>query len=168
MEESRTPDSEPTTAPAEDTPTAAATSGAPEPGAPEPGAPGPGSASSDEASGWRVEHERSDDAQPGSGREWLAQLQSMIEGVASQAAPVVREIGAKAAELAAVAGDKAGPIAHKAAEATEHAGVRIAERSREFAAELRRDLASSDGDAPAGDERAAEPSAEPPRETPVR
>ena len=36
-------------------------------------------------------------------REWLAQAQSMIENLATQAAPVVREVGAKAAELAALA-----------------------------------------------------------------
>jgi Tfp pilus assembly protein FimV len=51
-------------------------------------------------------------------REWLAQLQAMIENLATQAAPVVKEIGAKAAELAAIAGDKAGPVAAKAAEYT--------------------------------------------------
>jgi hypothetical protein len=69
----------------------------------------------------------------------LAQLQSMIDSIATQAAPVVRQVGAKAAELAAAAADRAGPIAHKAAEATAGASVKIAERSREFAADLRRD-----------------------------
>jgi len=69
----------------------------------------------------------------------LAQLQSMIDSIATQAAPVVRQVGAKAAELAAAAADRAGPIAHKAADATAGASVKIAERSREFAADLRRD-----------------------------
>ncbi|HSO29692.1 MAG TPA: hypothetical protein VLS28_07295 [Candidatus Sulfomarinibacteraceae bacterium] len=81
-----------------------------------------------------------------SGREWLAQLQSMIENAATQAAPVMREVAAKAAELAAVAGDKAGPVAARAAELTAEAGHRIAERSRDLAAELRRD-ASVPGEA---------------------
>lgn len=76
-------------------------------------------------------------------REWIAQLQSMIENLATQAAPVVKEIGAKAAELAAVAGDKAGPVAQKAAEYTGQAGQKIAEKSRDLAAELRRDLAGT-------------------------
>jgi hypothetical protein len=76
-------------------------------------------------------------------REWIAQLQSMIENLATQAGPVVKEIGAKAAELAAVAGDKAGPVAQKAAEYTGQAGQKIAEKSREMAAELRRDVASA-------------------------
>ncbi|HYL40738.1 MAG TPA: hypothetical protein VET90_05455, partial [Candidatus Binatus sp.] len=43
------------------------------------------------------------EAAPGQGREWLTQLQQMIEQLATQAAPVVREVGAKAAELAALA-----------------------------------------------------------------
>jgi hypothetical protein len=76
-------------------------------------------------------------------REWLSQLQTMIENLATQAAPVVKEVSAKAAELAAIAGDKAGPVAQKAAEFTGQAGQKIAEKSRDFAAELRRDVAAS-------------------------
>jgi len=72
-------------------------------------------------------------------REWIAQLQAMIENLATQAAPVVKEVGAKAAELAAIAGDKAGPVAARAAEFTGQAGQRLAEKSRDLAAELRRD-----------------------------
>jgi hypothetical protein len=80
------------------------------------------------------------------GREWVAQLQSMIDNLATNAAPVVREIGAKAAELAALAGEKAGPFAHRAADVTATAGTKVAERGREVAAELRRDAARN-GDA---------------------
>jgi hypothetical protein len=76
-------------------------------------------------------------------REWLAQLQAMIENLATQAAPVVREVGAKAAELAAIAGEKAGPIAQRAAELTGEAGHKLAERSRDLAAEWRRDAAAA-------------------------
>lgn len=72
-------------------------------------------------------------------REWLSQLQAMIENLATQAAPVVREVGIKAAELAAKAGDKAGPVAQRAAELTSQAGNKLAERSRGMAADLRRD-----------------------------
>lgn len=81
------------------------------------------------------------------GREWLAQLQTMIENAATQAAPVMREVAAKAAELAAVAGEKAGPVAARAAELTAEAGHKIAERSRDLATELRRDQAGR-GEAP--------------------
>ena len=86
----------------------------------------------------------------GSAREWLGQLQGMIDNVATQAAPVMREIAAKAAELAAAAGDKAGPLAHKAAEVTEAAGAKLAERGRGVAADLRGSESDGQG-AAAGD-----------------
>jgi hypothetical protein len=76
----------------------------------------------------------------------LAQLQSMIDAVATQAAPVVRQIGVKAAELAAVAADRAGPLAHKAADATAEASERLAERSRTWAADLRNRAADTEPD----------------------
>jgi hypothetical protein len=79
------------------------------------------------------------------GREWMTQLQSMIDNLATTAAPVIKEIGAKAAELAALAGEKAGPFAHRAADVTATAGTKVAERGREVAAELRRD-AGRNGD----------------------
>ena len=102
----------------------------------------------DETFEWTAESGSGPGAAPGpasagsAGREWLAQLQSMIENAATQAAPVMREVAAKAAELAAVAGEKAGPVAARAAELTAEAGHRIAERSRDLAAELRRDQAA--------------------------
>ena len=67
----------------------------------------------------------------------LGQLQGIMDNLATQAAPVVRQIGAKAAELAAVAADRAGPLAHKAADATADASVKLAERSRTWATDLR-------------------------------
>ncbi|MGZ6268997.1 MAG: hypothetical protein ACXWMU_00320 [Candidatus Limnocylindrales bacterium] len=75
----------------------------------------------------------------GRGAQMLAQLQGMIDDVAHQARPVLREVAAKAAELAAIAGEKAGPLAHKAAEVTEEVGGKVAARGKELAAELRRD-----------------------------
>lgn len=92
------------------------------------------------------------DAEPGAepaeaasttAREWMTQLQAMIDNVATHAAPVMREIGAKAAELAAIAGEKAGPFAQRAAEVTAEAGTKLAERGREVAAELRRDAGAA-------------------------
>jgi hypothetical protein len=73
------------------------------------------------------------------GREMLVQLQQMIDTVTVQAGPWVRDVAAKAAELAAVAGEKAGPIAHRAADATEQLGQKVAARSKEMAADWRRD-----------------------------
>ncbi len=69
---------------------------------------------------------------------WMGQLQSMIDDLATAAAPTLREIGAKAAELAAKAGDAAGPIAQRAAVATSDVGQRLAARGREIATDLRR------------------------------
>jgi hypothetical protein len=81
------------------------------------------------ASVWKVGAE--------SGPTWLAQLQGMIDNIATQAGPVVREVAAKAAELAAVAADHAGPIAQRAAAVTRDVSVKVAERSRQVAADLR-------------------------------
>ena len=108
---------------------------------------------------------------PRAGREMLVQLQQMIDQVTSHAAPVARDIAAKAAELAAVAGEKAGPFAKRAAEKTEEVGARVADRSRRFAEELRNRVevdepaATSNGSAN-GSEQASETEA-PPHEQPV-
>ena len=100
----------------------------------------PGAEHADETFGWTAEESRSADQAAGNPAErMLGQLQAMIDSIATQAAPVVKQVGAKAAELAAAAADRAGPIAHRAADATAGASVKIAERSREFAADLRRD-----------------------------
>lgn len=97
-------------------------------------------ANRDETFGWTDPEGQTGEHGAGSPAErMLAQLQSMIDSIATQAAPVVKQVGAKAAELAAAAADRAGPIAHKAADATAGASVKIASRSREFAADLRRD-----------------------------
>ena len=84
----------------------------------------------------------------GGAQQFLSQLQAMIDNLATQSAPVVREIGAKAAELAAVAAERAGPLAQRAAVKTQEVGARVAERSREFAEDMRRQAegrAGSDG-----------------------
>jgi len=80
------------------------------------------------------------------GREWLSQLEAMIQDIATQAAPVARQVAAKAAELTAVAAVKAGPFAQRAAEVTTDAGQKLAERAQSLAAELR----AEPGGTPAG------------------
>jgi hypothetical protein len=80
-------------------------------------------------------------------RDMLIQLQGMIDTVAERSGPVLREVAAKAAELAAVAGERAGPIAYKAAEATQKIGQRVAETSKEVAADLRRQPGAENGSA---------------------
>lgn len=73
----------------------------------------------------------------------IRQLDSMIENVANYAAPVLREIAARAAELAAKAGQAAGPMAHRAADKTEQVGGRLATKGREVASDLRRETAGA-------------------------
>jgi hypothetical protein len=68
----------------------------------------------------------------------IGQLQVMIDQAGKTAGPVLRDVAAKAAELTAVAAANAGPAAHKAASVTEHVGDRLATRSRELAADLRK------------------------------
>jgi hypothetical protein len=111
----------------------------------------PTGSSADETFGWTAPDDESapagGDARAAAER-MLGQLQSMIDNVATQAAPVVRQIGAKAAELAAVAADRAGPLVHRAADATADASGRLAERSRTWAADLR----SRDGEGAGADD----------------
>ena len=73
----------------------------------------------------------------------VRQLDSIIENLAGYAVPVLREIAARAAELAAKAGEAAGPVAHKAAEKTEEVGGRLATKGREVAADIRRDAGTT-------------------------
>ena len=69
----------------------------------------------------------------------VRQLDAMIENLAGYAVPVLREIAARAADLAAKAGEAAGPMAHKAADKTEEVGGRLATKGREVASDMRRD-----------------------------
>ncbi len=101
-------------------------------------------------------------------REMVRQLQDMIDNVAREARPVMREFAAKSAELAALAAQRAGPLAAKAAEKTQVYGDRFAARSKEKAAELRRqreaDEAARGGTAaPAGEGSWTEPGEGEPR-----
>ena len=69
----------------------------------------------------------------------VRQLDAIIENLAGYAVPVLREIAARAADLAAKAGEAAGPMAHKAADKTEEVGGRLATKGREVASDMRRD-----------------------------
>jgi hypothetical protein len=83
----------------------------------------------------------------------IRQLDTMIENVANYAAPVLREIAARAAELAAKAGQAAGPIAHRAADKTEQVGGRLATKGREVASDLRQGSAGPSGSGSADEDR---------------
>jgi hypothetical protein len=104
----------------------------------------------DETFAWSAEQETSS-SNP-QAKEWMTQLQAMIENIATQAKPVLRDLSIKAAELAAVAGEKAGPAAHRAAELTAEAGKKVAERSRDLAAELRSQQAAASDNGDTGSE----------------
>jgi hypothetical protein len=67
----------------------------------------------------------------------LSQLQGMIGKVAHASEPALREVAAKAAELAAVAAEHAGPIAHTLAEKTDEVSHVVAERASGLASSLR-------------------------------
>ena len=98
-------------------------------------------ATSDAASGGagaRPEEPATAGGQDADAAGWAGQLQRMIDDIGRQAVPVIREVAAKAAELAAVAGEKAGPFAQKAAEKTAELGAAVAARGHEMATELRR------------------------------
>jgi hypothetical protein len=57
--------------------------------------------------------------------------------LAERAAPTVRELSARAAELTATAANKAAPFARKAGAATADASLKLAESARGWAADLR-------------------------------
>ena len=108
-----------------------------------------------------------EDTRSAQGREWLAQLQQMIDRVAAEAGPVARDVAAKAAELAAVAGEKAGPLARRAAEVTGDVGTRVAERSRRFADDMRHRAAEGGASPAAADAAPAEATPTPEEEPPA-
>ena len=96
-----------------------------------------GSGAGDPAGGGSSRREQAQRARE-LGERWVGQLQEMIEEAGKTAGPVLRDVAAKAAELAAVAAENAGPVAHKAANVTEHVGDRLAARSKDLAADLRK------------------------------
>ncbi|MGZ8437097.1 MAG: hypothetical protein ACXWXR_00990 [Candidatus Limnocylindrales bacterium] len=64
-------------------------------------------------------------------------VRDVIDELAQRATPSVREFSARAAELAAIAADKAAPLAKRAGEVTADASGRLASMSRTWAADLR-------------------------------
>jgi hypothetical protein len=67
----------------------------------------------------------------------LDSVREVVDDLAERAAPTVRELSARAAELTAIAADKAAPFAKRAGEVTADASGKLAEKSREWASELR-------------------------------
>ena len=95
----------------------------------------------------------------------LTQLQGMIGRVAHASEPALREVAAKAAELAAVAADHAGPIAHQLADKTDEVSQVVAERASGFASSLRSAAQGSPGPAPdTGQPPVSDPAEESPQD----
>ena len=76
----------------------------------------------------------------------LESLRDAIDDLAERASPTVREYSARAAELAAIAADRAAPFAKTAGEATADASGKLAAKSRIWAADLRASLATPTAD----------------------
>ena len=95
-------------------------------------------AGSDEPEGTSLVPSRPTDSTPGNEPSAaIRQIEAIIGNLTTFATPVLREIAARAAELAAKAGQAAGPVAHKAATATELVGERVAVKGHEIASGLR-------------------------------
>ena len=86
----------------------------------------------------------------------MAQLQQALDQMSTAAGPTVREVGAKAAVLAAKAGEQAGPIAYKAADVTASVGKKVAAKGNAAAANLRGRSATGAADDMAGEAGASE------------
>lgn len=88
----------------------------------------------------------------------LESVREVVDELAERAAPTVRELSARAAELTAIAADKAAPFAKRAGEVTADASGKLASRSREWATELRAPVATAEAE---GGEPGAEAGAVP-------
>ena len=80
----------------------------------------------------------------------LDSVREVVDDLAERAAPTVRELSARAAELTAIAADKAAPFAKRAGEVTADASGKLATKSREWASELRASVATADRPTEAG------------------
>jgi hypothetical protein len=88
----------------------------------------------------------------------LESLREAVDDLVVKAGPTVRDISAKAAEIAASAADKAAPAVRRAGEATAEASGQLAQKSRDWASDLRGSRAGTGPSAEAGP--SAGPSAE--------
>ena len=83
----------------------------------------------------------------------LESVRVAMDDLAERAGPTVRELSARAAELTAVAADRAAPLARRAGEVTAEVSGKLAARSREWASELR---SSTPAGEPAGEPTSGE------------
>jgi hypothetical protein len=67
----------------------------------------------------------------------LESVREVVDELAERAGPSVRELSARAAELTAIAADRAAPLVKRAGEVTADASGKLATKSRGWAADLR-------------------------------
>jgi hypothetical protein len=101
----------------------------------------------DETFAWTDEPAPSGSSGPAAGTTPASILDSVrdaVDDLAERAGPTVRELSARAAELTAIAADKAAPLAKRAGEVTADASGKLASKSREWASGLRAAVATAD------------------------
>jgi hypothetical protein len=101
----------------------------------------------DETFTWTNEGEAGQDASGTAGATATSLLDSVrdvVDDLAERAGPTVRELSARAAELTAIAADRAAPLVKRAGEVTADASGKLATKSREWASELRTSTATED------------------------
>ena len=101
----------------------------------------------DETFTWTNEGETGHDAKGTGGATAASILDSVrdaVDELAERAGPTVRELSARAAELTAIAADRAAPFAKKAGEVTADASGKLASKSREWASELRTSVTTAE------------------------
>jgi hypothetical protein len=118
----------------------------------------------DETFTWTTDPSPSDEAKGGSAgaagaRDILESVRDAVDDLAERAAPTVRELSARAAELTAIAADKAAPFAKRAGEVTADASGKLASKSREWASELRASVGPAQRSSDAGSEPPVAPTA---------
>ena len=116
----------------------------------------------DETFTWTTETPPADDPR-GTGaataKDILESVRDAVDDLAERAAPTVRELSARAAELTAIAADKAAPFAKRAGEVTADASGKLASKSREWASGLRASVGTTEPSAGAAPDAPATPTA---------
>ena len=100
--------------------------------------PPPGEPTADETFTWtEPSAEHGHGGPSGAAPSLIDSVRDVMDDLAERAGPSVREFSARAAELAAIAADRAAPLAKRAGEVTADASGKLATMSRSFAADLR-------------------------------
>lgn len=99
--------------------------------------PPPDEPKADETFTWTHETPGSHTPKDSPATSILESVRDAVDDLAERAAPSVREFSARAAELAAVAADRAAPMVKRAGEVTADATGKLATKSRGWAADLR-------------------------------